>query len=88
VIALVAVLATLLLVAIVMLAAAVVVLSRRELSRKADDQVAEALQDRLMNGLYVERVVVTLRTAETFTRTACRHRRKVAAVAGNRGTRR
>lgn len=66
-IALVAVLATLLLVAIATLAAGGIVVIRRELATKADQQVTEALQDRLLAGLYIEKVVVTLSSGETFT---------------------
>lgn len=65
-IALVAVLATLLLVALLGLVVCSVWVVRRGLTRTADEQVAATLADRLMDGLYVERVVVTLRSGEAF----------------------
>lgn len=65
-IALVAVLATLLVVAVVVLAALGVIAARREIGKVADAQVDAATSNRLMDGLYVERVIVTLTNGEAF----------------------
>jgi hypothetical protein len=62
--ALVAVLATLLTIAVVVLVGLAVAAARRDLTRRADEQVD---RDRLVASLYLERVVVTLHSGEGFT---------------------
>ena len=64
--ALVAVLATLLVVAVVVLVGLAVAAVRRDLARRADEQVDLATRDRLMSSMYLERIVVTLTSGEGF----------------------
>lgn len=61
-----AVLATLLVLAVATLVALAVGAARRELSRRADEQVDKALADRLLGALYVEKVLVTRNSGEAF----------------------
>jgi hypothetical protein len=65
--ALVAVLATLLTTAGGVLVGLAVAAARRDLMRRADEQVDLATRDRLVASLYLERVVVTLHSGEGFT---------------------
>jgi hypothetical protein len=61
-----AVLATLLALAVAVLVVLAVVASRRELMRRADEQVDASLADRLLGGVYAEKVMVTRSAGEAF----------------------
>jgi len=61
-----AVLATLTLILMACGTVGMTVYRRRELERTADRQLDDTLADRLLGSLYAERVLVTLRTGESF----------------------